>query len=252
VNTRRLTTEKFVLKANNVHNFKYTYPDEYVGSREFINVNCLIHNTFSIRAYSHLEGTGCKKCDIERRASNNRYTHETFLNKAIKIHNNKYSYPAVYEHSNKLLTIICPIHGEFQQLPYTHLLGNGCKKCANDDSVGRYSETWFNDKPSRKIIPGQIYVLESEFQGGFYKIGISTNFQYRFARFPKQLNMKMLSVNDTMIYTAFRIEQFIIEKYNTYRYWPNIKFTGRTECFQRKFNIIDVIRQQLELTTQEN
>ena len=32
------------------------------------------------------------------------------------------------------MTIICPIHGEFQQRPYYHLSGNGCPKCGIRES----------------------------------------------------------------------------------------------------------------------
>ena len=30
------------------------------------------------------------------------------------------------------MKIICPEHGEFEQVPYSHLQGNGCPKCARE------------------------------------------------------------------------------------------------------------------------
>jgi len=34
-----------------------------------------------------------------------------------------------YVQSDKKVTIICPIHGEFEQRASSHLHGYGCKKC---------------------------------------------------------------------------------------------------------------------------
>lgn len=45
---------------------------------------------------------------------------------------NKYDYSKVkYESSKKFVTIICPKHGEFTQMPAEHLAGKGCKYCAH-------------------------------------------------------------------------------------------------------------------------
>ncbi|MEE1860208.1 hypothetical protein GE183_18045 [Acinetobacter baumannii] len=57
-------------------------------------------------------------------------TKEDFLKSASSIHNNYYNYDLV-EYVNKLtkVKIICPRHGEFEQLPKTHLKGQGCIKC---------------------------------------------------------------------------------------------------------------------------
>lgn len=57
-------------------------------------------------------------------------TTEDFIKDAQKIHENKYDYSKVnYQHSSKHITIICPIHGEFQQKPDEHLKGRGCPHC---------------------------------------------------------------------------------------------------------------------------
>ena len=53
-----------------------------------------------------------------------------FIEKAKLIHQDKYDYSLVdYKKSRKKVTIVCPIHGEFQQTPNHHLLGQGCKIC---------------------------------------------------------------------------------------------------------------------------
>ena len=57
-------------------------------------------------------------------------TQETWIKWAIVIHDNKYDYSKVnYIGVNNKITIICPIHGEFQQTPSNHLKGKGCRLC---------------------------------------------------------------------------------------------------------------------------
>jgi hypothetical protein len=54
---------------------------------------------------------------------------ELFINKAIKIHSEKYDYSKVeYLNAKTKVTIICKLHGEFKQTPDKHLQG-GCKIC---------------------------------------------------------------------------------------------------------------------------
>lgn len=60
----------------------------------------------------------------------NKYTTEKFIQKAISIHGSKYNYSKVnYIGSKEKVTIICPIHGEFNQIAKTHLEGRGCPSC---------------------------------------------------------------------------------------------------------------------------
>lgn len=59
-----------------------------------------------------------------------KFTTKEFVAKAKKVHGDKYDYSKVeYINSRTPVTIICPIHGEFQQTPADHLMGHGCRKC---------------------------------------------------------------------------------------------------------------------------
>lgn len=60
-------------------------------------------------------------------------TTEEFIRRAIIIHGDKYDYSkSIYINYRTPLIIICPIHGEFLQLPKNHLHGRyGCKKCGD-------------------------------------------------------------------------------------------------------------------------
>lgn len=65
-----------------------------------------------------------------------KYTKDTFIKKANKIHNGKYNYSKViYKYSKSKVIITCPIHGDFEQEAASHLQGHGCPKCANNDKL---------------------------------------------------------------------------------------------------------------------
>lgn len=56
-----------------------------------------------------------------------------FIRKSNIIHNNYYDYSeTVYDGNHCKVNIICPIHGEFEQLAMNHLSGHGCAKCASE------------------------------------------------------------------------------------------------------------------------
>lgn len=57
-------------------------------------------------------------------------TTEQFIQKASKIHNNRYRYwNSIYVNSHTKLIITCLEHGDFLQTPNSHLNGNGCPGC---------------------------------------------------------------------------------------------------------------------------
>ena len=64
-------------------------------------------------------------------ATSQKLTTEKFIEKARKIHDDKYDYSKVeYVNSHRPVKIICKIHGEFEQSPTNHLSGKGCPICA--------------------------------------------------------------------------------------------------------------------------
>lgn len=57
-------------------------------------------------------------------------TTEQFINEANKVHDFKYSYDKSNYISNQTkITITCPVHGDFEQRPLSHLRGMGCSSC---------------------------------------------------------------------------------------------------------------------------
>jgi hypothetical protein len=56
-------------------------------------------------------------------------TNDDFIKRSNSLHSNFYDYIEEYKNSHSKIKIICPIHGEFEQKPYSHLQGIGCPKC---------------------------------------------------------------------------------------------------------------------------
>lgn len=57
-------------------------------------------------------------------------TTKEFIKKAKNAHGNKYDYSlAEYKNNHTKISIICKLHGVFQQIPSNHLKGCDCKKC---------------------------------------------------------------------------------------------------------------------------
>ena len=124
---KRLTREEFIEKAKKVHGDNYDYSKvEYINNKTKICVICLEHGEFWVTPRNHLSGQGkCPHCYP------NHYTTEKFIEKAKKVHGDKYDYSKVeYVDAFTKVCIICSIHGEFWAKPYIHLGGSECPKCA--------------------------------------------------------------------------------------------------------------------------
>jgi hypothetical protein len=71
---------------------------------------------------------------------------DDFIQKANKIHSNKYNYSlSLYVNHITKLTIKCQEHGEFNQTPRAHLVGQGCPSCYNktEGKLKQFLEKWF-------------------------------------------------------------------------------------------------------------
>jgi len=58
------------------------------------------------------------------------FTTDIFIKRAKEIHGERYDYSLVkYTNAKTRVKIICSEHGMFEQIPYNHLSGKGCKEC---------------------------------------------------------------------------------------------------------------------------
>jgi Zn finger protein HypA/HybF involved in hydrogenase expression len=69
-------------------------------------------------------------------------TTNEFIERARKIHGNKYNYSKVnYIHTKHPIIIICPLHGQFFQLPNKHLCEHGCSICGKLTQISKLTKT---------------------------------------------------------------------------------------------------------------
>ena len=129
--TKKLTTKEFIEKAEKIHGNTYDYSlVKYHNSQKKIIIKCLSHGNFTQSPANHLFGRGCKKCANEGNSKRNINDSKDYILQLNKIHNSKYDYSKfVYINCHTKAIIICPEHGEFTQMPHSHLSGKGCFKC---------------------------------------------------------------------------------------------------------------------------
>ena len=160
-------TEKFINKSFEIHGDTYDYSNvNYVNNTKIVEIICKEHGIFKQSPAGHLAGKGCQKC-----AKKYSYTSEEWIDIAKKLHGDRYDYSkSVYKSSNEKLTIICKIHGEFEQVPRVHLRPNGCPNCSKQN----YSALAISYLNTVSMI-NNIYIQHAE-NGVEYKIP-NTNFK---------------------------------------------------------------------------
>jgi len=128
---RRFTQEDFINRANVVHEFKYDYSMViYINSQTYVTIICKLHGEFQQVPASHLQGVGCRQCGVVTAIDKQRLTVEEFIERAQKIHGDRYDYTeTIWVDSKTHVSIRCKEHGTFMQDPNNHLNGFGCKKC---------------------------------------------------------------------------------------------------------------------------
>lgn len=146
---RKLTQEEVIERFVAKHGDRYDYSlVEYSGMVKKVKIVCPVHGVFEQTPVDHLASRGCFQC-----FGSVKYTNQTFVDAANKVHGFKYDYSKVdYEHPQKKVTILCKEHGEFHQVPNSHLSGNGCPKCGKNKTKYKlaYSREEFIEKSNLK------------------------------------------------------------------------------------------------------
>lgn len=129
---RKLTREEFIQKAKEAHGEKYDYSlFEYKGNDVKSTIICPKHGQFQQSPHVHGAGSGCQKCRTDLMKSILSMSQEEFIERSTKAHGGKYDYSKVeYVNCKTKACIICPVHGEFWQVPGDHINGCGCDACS--------------------------------------------------------------------------------------------------------------------------
>jgi hypothetical protein len=166
---KKLTTEEFIKKAQQIHGDKYDYSKvNYLNSHIKACIICLEHGEFWQLPNCHLNYKGCPMCGREHKNEWRKLTTEKFIQKAKQVHGDKYDYSQVqYINSAQKICIKCPEHGEFFQLSNNHFK-NGCPKCGGSKALNKEE---FIERAIR--IHGKIYdYSKSEYKNNKTKICI--------------------------------------------------------------------------------
>lgn len=169
---------------------------------------------------------------------------EYFERRAREIHGDKYIYNYVdYKTSKTKVTIQCPIHGNFNQIPSVHLKGSGCRKCGDsiistsrrDGICGWGLRDWIKlAESSSEFSKYKVYIIKcSSNTESFIKIG--RTFKELKNRFCSKLSMpysyEVISEISDNPFRVFKLENKLKKICKEFSYIPLNKFSGQYECF---------------------
>ena len=87
-----------------------------------------------------------------------RKTTEEFIRDAKAVHGDRYDYSKVeYVNAHTKVTITCPIHGDFDQQPTSHISSCGCPECRTDGNRERGRKTTKEFIRDAKAVHGDRY-----------------------------------------------------------------------------------------------
>lgn len=231
--SKRLTKEQFIEKVSKIHKGLYTYENtEYTTTKDKVIITCKVHGDFLQKANNHVSGQGCPKCaDISGSIKRVKQI-AIFKKEAVEMHKGKYNYDkVVYESNKSLVTIVCPIHGDFKQRASAHISGQGCISCGQTSNFKRSS--YINKAKDRKCVFYTLRCFNEE--ESFYKVGITMNKVSE-----RYNNNKRMPYNYEIVKEIYGDAGYIWDlelsekkrlKQNNYQ--PLIKFAGsKTECFK--------------------
>lgn len=140
--TKGLTEAKFIERATRVHNGFFSYKNcNFSKVDNLVTVTCPIHGSWNPKANNHLRGANCPCCskegithpisiEWEENGKTKKLNTNSFIEKARKIHGDKYQYEKVeYTRTHNNIVITCPTHGNFKMDAANHLRGQGCPRC---------------------------------------------------------------------------------------------------------------------------
>lgn len=134
---KKVTRTEFIKRAHKKHQGKFDYRKSiYINYDTKLIIVCKLHGDFEQTPHDHLSGYGCPTCGKSKKL-----TTESFIDKAHIKHGNRYNYSKVnYTNSKTKVTITCPIHGDFEQIPASHLYGRGCPSCSRVSTFEQFVE----------------------------------------------------------------------------------------------------------------
>ncbi len=249
---------RFKAKATAIFGDKYDYDScGFDSSNSIITLKCKEHGEFSVSARYHLSNNrGCPVCDSDSsRYDARRSTEfETFVRRAREVHGDKFIYlPENFTKIREVCTVICPTHGAFRTEAKYHLKSKeGCRFCYYENKkgtgAGKYSEDYFNVFPDRKNANGKLYLVKLNLSSGKECLKVGITYKDRIdKRFTAKsyASFEVIHIQTMNLYEAYLLEKKLLEALTDYRETFEETFSGYTECFKLKQEVIDIAKQHL-------
>lgn len=168
---KKLTKTNFIDRSKKIHNEFYEYKNViFINTTTLVSIKCPIHGEFKQTPKIHLNGGGCPTCGRDKTIKSTKKNTEYFIQESIKIHGYKYNYEkSIYQGAQKNLIIICKEHGEFLQMPNSHIQGkSGCPTCGGT----KKKDTEQFIKSAKEIHDDRYDYSEVDYVHAHYKIKI--------------------------------------------------------------------------------
>jgi hypothetical protein len=143
---KRGNSADFIARAIEMHGDQYDYSLTDYGKRndEKVTIICTRHDppiTFEQKPKQHLCGQGCPTCGTARSIQKMSSSTAAFIARATEIHGDRYDYSLTeyVQAQHQKVIILCRNHNPpfaFKQTADNHLAGQGCRRCAYENSIG--------------------------------------------------------------------------------------------------------------------
>lgn len=222
---KRFSHKDFINKINLLNSTEYKLISKYTGYKDRVLLETKYGNCYMYPESLLSGGQPSIKSAINKS--------EYFINMCKEVHGNTYNYDKVtYKTNSTEIIIKCKIHGDFLQTPNNHLSkGSGCPKCKTNFAYTKTSWLKLCEGRSPKLYVIRCWNDDEE----FIKIGITSedNINKRFSRTTKlPYKYEVLKVIEGSAEYIFNLEKRAHSIFRKYKYIPNIKFGGYTECFE--------------------
>jgi Zn finger protein HypA/HybF involved in hydrogenase expression len=242
--TKSTNKNKFIEEATKIYGDKDNYEKtNIISSKEKIEITCTKHDrTFEKSIQTYLAGYGCPMCSAENYSQIRTKSTEDFIKQSKEIHGDSCDYTnTVYKSCRDKVTIKCNKHNTyFETVPSNHIAGGKCRKCLSENISnslkGKEGTCGYNKSGYIKQANGRqayIYLIRCwNDEEEFYKIGKTfLDINKRFTKGNICYNFEKVSFYNGDSGYIYDLENELHRKYKAFKYNPNNKFAGYTECY---------------------
>ena len=133
-----LIMEQFIQRSIKKYGDRFDYSKVvYVDYSTKVTIICKQHGEFEQSPKQHDAARGCPGCRAE--SYKRKWSSERFIQKSIDMYGDIFEYKkTVYTNVSTVVIITCPEHGDFKQIPNTHLSDDGgCPRCRDIERQNR-------------------------------------------------------------------------------------------------------------------